>query len=254
MATSPGSTARAFNGLTGAEIRTRILQEVEARLADDTRFKAHLVFPVVTWSWTLEVETYPAPGILGPGGDGIVKVEVKGRVAVEGGPALEAPRRESALLDAHVRPFRDAPALGVGDAPADRGSGPASALPAAVEARFVQLETLIQRLAGPVVPVEPAPAATHHPDVTMRTATGLPITGGARPSPGAGLADSFGSGSAIGSVQTEEPVRVAYGVKHPPLDEGGVGAPDAVRRAGGMPIPQMQSTPGGIVDLPGGSF
>src|SRR4029453_17466947 len=61
---------RTFNGLTGAEIRTRLLQELEARLRDDTRLGAHLVFPVVTWTWRLELEASPPAGAGGAGGGG----------------------------------------------------------------------------------------------------------------------------------------------------------------------------------------
>src|SRR4029453_6184930 len=105
---------RTFNGLTGAEIRTRLLQELEARLRDDTRLGAHLVFPVVTWTWRLEpgglppagggggggrvvfrvvtwtwrleLEASPPAGAVGPGADGVLRAEVRGRIGMEGGP------------------------------------------------------------------------------------------------------------------------------------------------------------------------
>src|SRR4030095_9874111 len=71
---------RTFNGLTGAEIRTRLLQELEARLRDDTRLGAHLVFPVVTWTWRLELEASPPAGAGGPGAGGGLRGGVRGRV------------------------------------------------------------------------------------------------------------------------------------------------------------------------------
>src|SRR4029450_7851984 len=79
---------RTFNGLTGAEIRTRLLQELEARPRDDTRLGAHLVFPVVTWTWRLELEASPPAGAVGPGADGGLRAGGRGRVGGGGGAGL----------------------------------------------------------------------------------------------------------------------------------------------------------------------
>src|SRR4029450_12886147 len=76
---------RTFNGLTGAEIRTRLLQELEARLRDDTRLGAHLVFPVVTWTWRLELEASPPAGAVGPGADGGLRAGGRGGSGMGGG-------------------------------------------------------------------------------------------------------------------------------------------------------------------------
>jgi hypothetical protein len=265
--TTAVSGARAFNGLTGAEIRTRILQEIAAKLTDDTRLAGHLVFPVVTWKWTLELATQPAPGILKEKDDGVVRTEVAGRVTIEGEAGVAAAGREAALADPRGgRPFRSGAEAGT-----RAGGGAGAPVAPVLEARLGRLEQLLDQLLTKVVeaPAGTVPTGTpevpgvvtttttaggHHPDVLMVTGTGLPIVGGAKPSPGAGLADSFGGGSAVGAVQVSEPL-AAVGVTHPPLEEGGVGAPDAVRRAAGLPVPQMQVVPGGgVVDLPAGSF
>src|SRR5262245_55667619 len=297
MTNMPASPPRTFNALNGAEVRHRIVQEVERRLAEDTRLGAHLVFPVVTWTWTLELDTYPAAGLVGAkkgekGDDGVLRTEVRGRVTVtDDGPGsraqVEAPvgSRPSALADPRggrleeeaarsarlFRGDREGERSGVEPIAPDRRSGAAASVSPAVEMRLGRLESLIGDLVtqlgsrgAPAPPVPPGPEAggpappdpsAFHPDVQMHTGTGLAITGGARPSPGPGLANSFGGGSAVGAVQTAAAAdRLTYGVQHPPLDQGGVGAPDAVRREAGLPIPQMQSTAGGLVELPAGSF
>jgi len=297
----PGApTTRQFNGLNGAEVRTRIVQEIAHALAEETRLGQHLVFPVVTWRWTLDLEVEPSPGVgrdpsrPEPG----LHTEVQGRVSVSSpaptrlivpGESMDPNRpawRESALADRRgVRPRSadevpprtafpsDAGGAAVGAG--ESGGSPPPSLPAAVEDRFARLESLMGQLVdlatAPRAPVGPAegtggplwgepppvpPSAGHHPDVLTQTATGLPITGGARPSPGGALAGSFGGGSSVGSVTPAvAPEGLTFGLKHAPLEQGGVGAPDAVRRAAGLPIPQAQPTPdGGIVDLPAGSF
>jgi hypothetical protein len=272
--TMPGvpPTTRAFHGLNGAEIRTRILQEVQQKLDGDTRLAGHLVFPVVTWAWSLELQAHPPSGVVGPTTEGPLKVETAGRVTLAGGTDLGAARGDVVLADPRglgrppevVRPAEPFRGSALGPAAVERPRAAVS-LPAAVEDRLGRLEALITRVLEtqgarpPAAVVEPEgalPPAAQHPDVAMHTGTGLPITGGARPSPGAGLADSYGSGSSVGVVQTAEAAtRVAtYGMAHPPLTEGGVGPPDAVRREAGLPVPQMQQTAGGIVDLPAGSF
>jgi hypothetical protein len=249
---------RAFNGLNGAEIRKRLVQELDAQLAQDTRLGAHLVFPVVTWTWKLELSVEPSPGTVDAKTDGVLRSEVRGRVSGEG-------RTGPAIGPAFQGPVASPVGERVAPAPVET----------TLEARFARLESLIaQVVEGQTVKVgsAPVPSTTvgelqatitegNHPDIQMRTGTGLPITGGALPSPGPGLAASFGSGSSIGSVQPATVPEAApvetlqYGVVHATLADGGIGPPDAVRREAGLPVPQMQtSAGGGIVDLPAGTF
>lgn len=97
-------------------------------------------------------------------------------------------------------------------------------------------------------------------NVPRETPTGLPITGGAKPSPGADAAASYGTGSQVGSVQGTVVIdRLAADVSHDPLEAGGIGAPDAVRRQHDLPVPQPQEvTRDGrvltVADLPAGTF
>jgi hypothetical protein len=101
-----------------------------------------------------------------------------------------------------------------------------------------------------------APSELRHSRLEKVTGTGLDIVAGFKPSPGEGMAASYGGGSPVGAMQTEEVAEtLEFGRRHDPLDAGGAGAPDAIRREHGMAVPTAQSTPGGnIVDLPAGSF
>ena len=284
MSNGPSVPVRAFNGLNGAEVRTRIVQEIERELGGDSRLGVHLTFPVVTWKWTLELSCEPMPGEVSAGKDGAIRSEVRGRVVAEGSAGAPA-LRESALADPRGRPVQVSGGPGEVSRFSERPvsaagvSGPAPApVASAMEERFARLEALVMRVVGeqrtsgaqttgasgvlgsvPSTTSEGFQARGHHPDIDMTTATGLPIVGGAMPSPGAALAASFGGGSSVGVVAPVEPAAAAenwaVGVQHLPLDEGGVGPPDAVRREAGLPVPQMQVTPGGgIVDLPAGTF
>lgn len=119
---------------------------------------------------------------------------------------------------------------------------------------------------GPVRPqdVVPEPMTSHttvHEGIARRpydphTETGLELERGWKPSPGAGMAGSWGGGAAVGAVQNEGTVeeRIALGTEHPPLDEGGMGKADAVRREHGLNVPETQTRGNQTFDIPAGSF
>ena len=285
--------ARMFNGLNGTEVAAKILQEVEQGLSQDGRFARHLVYPLVRWEWRLSLEAYPqdtgavvvkAGGeVTGPEVNTAGKMDLRGTVMRTAEPPqpdlLTARALSSAFGREGERPEPDpfarlaretgvrivdpsAGAMRETELLSTNGRRPAPAVVAPVAGRsFVVDPNTGQRFelvavnekteTALIAPVSPSGGGRH---VVMETGTGLPITGGAKPGPGPEAAAPFGGGSAVGSVQG--PVeRIEIGVSHPNLNEGGVGAPDAVRRSVGLPVPEPQHVKGaGIVDFPASSF
>lgn len=50
---------RVFNALNGAELKKILMNEIERALDGDPDFRPHLTFPMVRWSWKLEMRVYP---------------------------------------------------------------------------------------------------------------------------------------------------------------------------------------------------
>jgi hypothetical protein len=56
---SSGPTLKPYNALSGAEIKEIILSEMRRQLEADDRFRQHVTYPLVSWSWKLAVNVYP---------------------------------------------------------------------------------------------------------------------------------------------------------------------------------------------------
>jgi hypothetical protein len=50
---------RVFNALNGSELKKILMNEIERALDADPDFRPHLTFPMVRWSWKLEMRVYP---------------------------------------------------------------------------------------------------------------------------------------------------------------------------------------------------
>jgi hypothetical protein len=230
--------APAGKGLPIRQIRENILRDIQNNFDRDERFAQHLTYPKVTWKHRILLDL----NILN--GDGRLRELAVGEsplsshqidltrkpLLVGGTTGGEAPRlvditlqpRSEFIVDENGRKFRMVP---VEEPPMETGG------------------------TSPVV------VPTHHRQFENVTGTGLPIEAAFKPSPGAAFAESRG-GSIIVAIAGTTRETIELGTQHPDLEDGGVGAPDSVRRENGLVVPGQQSgrTHSGIVDLPAGSF
>jgi len=280
-------TQRAFHALSGTEVKEKLIQEVRKVLDSDTRFAGHLTFPVVTWKWSLNLEAYPneppeirvgAGGKIHPSGERQAPPLVAKAIDISSAVAEQAPARASVLVDARGQRMVPRPE----PSPAPTQSPGADAEPPAwANCLFSAVETISKRVAsieGNAMSAKASPGdlsdearyheeqylarptPIHHGQAARQTAGGEAIDGGAKLSPGAEAANSWRSGEGAtspvgGVIGTTVGVELELGVSHPPINEGGIGPPDAVRREAGLPIPTARNVPGvGIVDVPASSF
>lgn len=277
-------------------IPDQIVAFLHNQLTEDTRFAGHLTFPKVSWKWHLDLENITdrpvaaVPRAVALTSEDGKRIDLTPLSVIPTAQDQNRPR-DAALADPHAAGVRRATERllktgvndGVSPAPDYRerdiqeirrqqqAFAAEEKLPSPIESRLDRLERMIETVlnqkADPTgirdtgviharaVPIGEQPIGKIE-NVPNHTGTGLKIVGGAKPSPGAEAAATYGAGSPIGPVQTEEVVeRIALDLEHPGVELGGVGAPDAVRRAAGLPIPQRTEVKGvGLVDLPLGSF
>lgn len=229
----------------GPTVRAKIAEAIADHLSRDQTFAQHLAFPRVTWDWRLpmeiermagevrEVEVHP---------QGVVDFRAARKEGSEAGivarrTVAEVPQGGLVVTGPDGQQYRMVPISPLHGIPANLPDG--NAPPAVMRPDYLAQP----RTSGPV--------AEH---VTrFRTATGLPIEGGAQPSPGPAAAASHSGGSQVGAIAVEH---AELAVSHPTLAEGGMGAPDRIRRDAGMPVPSVTKNPrtGVVSDLPGSIF
>ena len=262
-------TQRMYHGLSGDELIEVIVAEVRRTLKQDTRFGVNIVFHQTSFKWWLELQSEPS-NLEG----GVMRAQVAKTIVSPAAAPVSTP-----LVGASAPPIRadvDAKGRPVG------GPTPESS---AQDQRMDRLEAMIQTLANTVAaqpktvgghsgmgdmsvqpPESTVPASVfdsvrpdtevlsrqHRGAAVRATATGLPIEGGARSAPGPEAAGSWGEGGAVGVAQGET-IRID-GPAHPGIEEGGIGAPDAMRRAAGIPLLTTERRGGQMVDVREGSF
>lgn len=232
---------------SGAVAQGKIVQTILDTLARDQRFALHLAFPRLTWDWRLQADFQAVPEALRP--SLVVDTPM-------GDPWAEARRARGEGSETGLR-LREEQARLVDPRGQPIASGAADAF--VTDAHGNRFRLVPVDVEGQPTPLETA-SVGRQPEPMFRTGTGLPITGEALPSPGAALAHAWGGGSDVGAIQTSAPeaytAHAEIGVSHPSLAEGGVGSPDALRRAANLvvPMPQKGRTSSSIVDLPSGTF
>lgn len=225
---------------SGIAVRGKVSEAIADFLSRDQSFAHHLAFPRITWDWRLQMEiarTGEARVEVAPSAD-----TERAAARREGSEAGVVARREAALTQSTT----SGPGLVV--------VGPDGQQYQLVPMNHVApIRTHMETVA--FEPLKKAPVVEEPGEHVsrFRTATGLPITGGAAPSPGAELAASH-SGGVFGKASPDVIEHAEVGMAHPTLEAGGLPAPDAVRREHGLPIPMPQKTGSGIVDLPANSF
>jgi hypothetical protein len=51
--------SRSFNALSGLELKTAILKQIQRQLDADTRFSQHLTYARISWRWRMAIDFYP---------------------------------------------------------------------------------------------------------------------------------------------------------------------------------------------------
>jgi hypothetical protein len=223
--------------LSPVALRHQIKDLITRTFDADLRFGHNLVYPKVTCEHRLSIEVTTPAG------------------AVARDVTIDSPMLVDPMASRRIDTRGP-----VATPPMDRVSAAVSDSPTtvaeidALEKRLAQLRASVAVDDRPVA--RPISASeVRHRDFDPYTATGLEMEREWKASPGMAMAGSFGGGAPIGSVQTKDAItRIELGVSHPSLDEGGMGAPDQVRRDASLPIPATQNVAGQIVDLPLGSF
>ncbi len=275
---------KVFNALNGNELKTIVLAEVAQLLDLDTRFDHDAALTSATAIFTLRVDSYPAGAdtfnvqvsqiFKGPSLSPVsLRAQIKDAIAraldvdLRFGlnvtyPKLTFDHRLSVELKSLAGVARETvvaaqPVQSAGPIHIDTRVEPHRPSQADDLERSIEVAALEARLHV----LKGLPETSHqHAQVTeagrleavAQTETGLRIERGWAPSPGPELAGSWGEGASVGTLQPKETIeRVELGVSHPPLVEGGLGAPDAVRREHGLQVPQTQRIGGHVVDIAG---
>lgn len=214
-----------------------ISEKVRAVLDGHSRFGAHLTFPICSPAWTvaydvLSPELRPIEAVP-------VKADPRDDLLARMQREMEVLRHELAVAQQEIR------------------LGTTRAIQATSGHELIVSPVENQTITPPSNMAPPTPLPPF-----MVSATGEIITGGPKPFHGdvkAAVESRRGSPIGIAAGNTPHTAEllesgVASG-QHPPVSQGGMGAPDAVRRAAGLPIPAPTRTKGsGIVDLPGDVF
>lgn len=224
------ASGKSFVPMNGLEMKQAILTDIDRRLSMDSRFKQHLTYPQVAWNISIRVDAYPSDG-------GPIEAEAVGSRG--GAPAVGSSRALSAaalFTDGHLMRSQPKPLM------------PEQA-PQQEQPRRMVIDTEAQ--------MAPAPRSSAGEDIPDNSRTirelprssggaGEPMTGGARMMPREVL-ESMG-------LTAEQQREREGGKPADQADSGGemsvsrvVGAPDAVRREVGLPIPQRQVGVGGQV-------
>lgn len=217
-----------------------ISEKVKTFLDGHSRFGAHLTFPVCSPAWTcafdvLRPEERPLEAVA-------VKTDPRDDLLARMQREMEVLRHELAVAQQEIR-------LGTTRAIQATSGHELIVSPVSDENQYRESATQVTAPPSQLPPF-------------MVSAAGEIITGGPKPFHGdvkAAVESRRGSPIAVAAGNTPHTAEllesgVASG-QHPPISQGGMGAPDAVRRAAGLPIPAPTRTKGnGIVDLPGDVF
>lgn len=237
-----------------ADVPRLILDVVRRYFDADERFGLHLTYPKITWTWNLPLEFVSMQGMTRA-------AEVTRAMDPRTDPTA-VPGRENVVDLTRLRAV--APRQEPIPAPNGGSTERVAELERTIAAMREQLLHLTSGAASTAVsseadqPIRLSPSEVSQRHIDSRTGTGLQIVAGFEASPGADLALSHGGGSHVGvaaGVGADEVTRMELGAGHPGLEQGGAGSPDALRRSAGLPVPQRQATPSGmLVDVPLGSF
>jgi hypothetical protein len=248
------------DNLIASDLPGRFAKAIDWLLSMDLRFGNNVVYPFVTWNHRLSVV------VTRPDGTTLPEVEI-------------------------VAPESPVANTGIKDRPADRGVDlraavtrpvPVQASPAELRRQALEkeIERLRAELDGPAVdlrddtPVDRTglTAAELRPHLVQSDdADEMKISWAWKPlaDPMSAVASS-GSGAAMSVVtgrtargesmgvtpeMLNRPEEIEIETRHPALQDGATGSPDAMRRQHGLPVPSPQAgKSGGIVDLPAGVF
>lgn len=230
----------AGQALTPATLRPRILAEIARDLELDLRFSLNITYPKVTYRARLNLELKTSAGV----------IERTVERAIDQAPSslidLTAPRPVILTDSGSVAINPDGKRIRELEQELVRLRSGQSSAPAFVTGMSV-------------VPGS-SPAALHRiADVGQGD---MEMERGWRAAPppevAFGTGDGRGSPARIvpsGADYAERVERMEMAVQHPPLDDGGMGAPDAIRREAGLPVLTTQvGVAGQMVDLPSGTF
>src|SRR4249920_4161680 len=101
--------AATYNALSGSEVKTAILAQLEKLMEQDDRFHQAVTYPIIRWTFSLDVEAYPADS-------GMFVVEHQG-LLINQNPAVETVLKETVDVDGantlpdHVREQTGQPVL-----------------------------------------------------------------------------------------------------------------------------------------------